>query len=80
MWKMNMNDEQQIRQLTQRWMAATKEGDIGTVLDLMTEDVVFLVVGQEPFGKDAFRKAAEAMRSSSASVRYEGESSMAAGA
>ena len=68
------NDEQQIRDLIQKWMNATKEGDIETVLGLMTDDVVFMVAGQEPFGKDAFRKAIESMKSETAGVRYEGKS------
>jgi uncharacterized protein (TIGR02246 family) len=48
------NDEQQIRDLVATWMAATREGDVATVLSLMTDDVVFLVAGREPFGKDVF--------------------------
>ena len=38
------------------WMKATAAGDVDTVLTLVTEDVVFMVAGQEPFGKDAFAK------------------------
>jgi len=48
------SDEQQIRELIAKWMAATKTGDVATVLSLMTDDVVFLVVGQPPFGKEKF--------------------------
>ena len=40
------NDEQEIRQLVATWMAATKAGDIDTVLSLMSDDVVFLVTGR----------------------------------
>lgn len=69
-----MSDEQEIRDLIQKWLAATKEGDVQTVLDLMTDDVVFMVIGQEPFGKEAFRKAAEASRSGAAAFRMESES------
>src|SRR5215467_13918118 len=47
-------DEQQIRALIDNWLAATKAGDTGTVLNLMSDDVVFLVPGVEPFGKDVF--------------------------
>lgn len=36
------------------WMKASTAGDITTVLSLMTEDVIFMVPGQEPFGKKAF--------------------------
>ena len=51
------SDEQQIRELVATWMSATKAGDFVTVLSLMTDDVVFLVAGQEPFGKDQFAAA-----------------------
>jgi len=56
---MDGNDEQQIRDLVATWMSATRDGDLDTVLSLMTDDVVFLVAGQPPFGKQKF---AEAMR------------------
>jgi uncharacterized protein (TIGR02246 family) len=36
------NDEQEIRQLIATWMAATKAGDVETVLSLMADDAVFL--------------------------------------
>jgi uncharacterized protein (TIGR02246 family) len=48
------NDEQQIRDLVATWMSATKTGDTAAVLELMTDDVVFLVSGQPPFGKERF--------------------------
>jgi uncharacterized protein (TIGR02246 family) len=51
------SDEQQIRELVATWMSATRAGDIATVLTLMTDDVVFLVTGQEPFGKEHFAAA-----------------------
>lgn len=51
------SDEQQIRELIATWMSATKAGDIATVLSLMTDDVVFLVAGQQPFGKEHFAAA-----------------------
>ena len=50
-------DEQQLRDLVATWMSATKAGDLATVLSLMTEDVVFLVTGQQPFGKEHFAAA-----------------------
>src|SRR5688572_2704005 len=50
-------DERQIRELVPTWMSATKQGDLATVLTLMTDDVVFLVVGKEPFGKQQFAAA-----------------------
>jgi uncharacterized protein (TIGR02246 family) len=52
------DDEQQIRQLVETWMVATKAGDTGTVLSLMTDDVIFLVAGQPPMiGKAAYAAA-----------------------
>src|SRR5260221_10989462 len=56
------NDEREIRQLVDRWMAASKAGDLPTVLNLMTEDVIFMVPGQKPFGKQAFAAASEGMK------------------
>lgn len=53
-------DEQQIRQLVATWMSATKAGDLQTVLDLMADDVVFLVTGRPPMiGKAAYAAAAQ---------------------
>ena len=51
------SDEQQIRDLVATWMSATRAGDIAKVLSLMTDDVVFLVAGQAPFGKEQFAAA-----------------------
>ena len=48
------DDERAIRQVVETWMAASRSGDLDTVLGLMTEDVVFMVPGREPFGKEAF--------------------------
>jgi uncharacterized protein (TIGR02246 family) len=41
------DDEQELRQLVSTWMAATKAGDVETVLSLMADDAVFLVPPQE---------------------------------
>ncbi len=50
-------DERAIRQIVATWMRAGQSGDTATVLSLMTEDVVFMVPGQEPFGREAFEAA-----------------------
>ena len=47
-------DERAIRALVSTWMAASRAGDTETVLSLMADDVVFMVPGAEPFGKEAF--------------------------
>src|SRR5215831_20278839 len=54
------SDEQEIRQLISTWMAATKAGDVETVLSLMADDVVFLVPGQPVMRKADFAVAARA--------------------
>jgi uncharacterized protein (TIGR02246 family) len=64
------DDERAIRELVATWMTASQAGDIDTVLGLMTDDVVFMVPGREPFGKEAFAAASQAM----AGVRMEGGS------
>lgn len=48
------SDEEQIRRLVADWHAATKAGDVDTILGLMTEDVVFLAPGREPMRKAEF--------------------------
>ena len=54
------SDEDEIRQLVITWMAATKAGDVDTVLSLIADDAVFLVPGQPPMRKPDFAKAANA--------------------
>jgi uncharacterized protein (TIGR02246 family) len=61
-------DEQAIRDLVEQWMTATRNGDTATVLSLMADDVVFMVPGKEPFGKEAFAAAS----SQAANVQFDG--------
>ena len=56
------DDERAIRDLIATWMSASQAGDTDTVLSLMTDDVVFMVPGQEPFGKAAFAAASQDMK------------------
>jgi uncharacterized protein (TIGR02246 family) len=63
-------DERAIRELIATWMRASMAGDVDTVLSLMADDIVFMVTGQEPFGKEAFAAAANNMRG----MRLEGTS------
>jgi uncharacterized protein (TIGR02246 family) len=55
------DDERAIRELVETWFAATMSGDIETVLGLMTDDVIFMVPGHEPFGRQAFAETAKGM-------------------
>jgi uncharacterized protein (TIGR02246 family) len=63
------DDEAAIRNVVGTWLAASTAGDIAPVLSLMTDDVVFMVPGREPFGKEAFAAASGAMKN----VRIEGK-------
>ena len=56
------DDERAIRELVDTWLSATKTGDLATVLDLMSDDVLFMTPGRAPFGKGEFRAASESMR------------------
>jgi uncharacterized protein (TIGR02246 family) len=62
-------DERAIRHLISTWIAATKAGDLDTVLGLMSDDVVFMVPGRA-FGKDEFAAAFRAMKG----MDFEGKS------
>lgn len=65
-----MEDGRAIRNLVDTWMAASKAGDVRTVLSLMADDVIFMVPGQKPFGREAFAAASETMKN----VRIDGRS------
>lgn len=52
---MYKSDEQAIRVLIAHWLEATRQGDVDSILPLMTEDVVFMVHGHPPMtGRDSF--------------------------
>ena len=51
-------DQKAIQDLLWAWHEATTNGDLPRLLELMAEDVVFLVAGQPPMrGKEAFASA-----------------------
>jgi uncharacterized protein (TIGR02246 family) len=56
------DDERAIHDLVEIWMAASRAGDAATVLGLMEDDIIFMVPGREPFGKEAFAANAQAMK------------------
>ena len=56
------DDERAIRDLVDDWMKATRAGDTATVLSLMSDDVIFMVPGREPFGKQAFAASSQSMK------------------
>src|SRR5262249_27206996 len=65
--------EDYIRELVATWMAATKSGDVDAVLDLMTDDAVFLVPGRPPMRKADYANAAKA-QAAHAHPTFEGTS------
>jgi uncharacterized protein (TIGR02246 family) len=54
-------DERAIRDLVAAWMEASRAGDTDAVLALMADDMVFMVPGREPFGKEAFAAMSRGM-------------------
>jgi uncharacterized protein (TIGR02246 family) len=56
------DDERQIRAMVAQWMAASIAGDVSAMLELMTDDAIFLTPGAAPFGKQAFAAAAQGMK------------------
>jgi uncharacterized protein (TIGR02246 family) len=56
------DEERAIREVVDTWLAASKSGDIETVLSLMSDDVIFMVPGSQPFGKQAFAAASAGMK------------------
>jgi len=54
-------DERAIRELVDTWMAASRAGDTAVVLKLMSDDVIFMVPGREPFGKQTFAANSRSM-------------------
>jgi uncharacterized protein (TIGR02246 family) len=69
------SDEEQIRELVQTWMSATKAGDLDTVLSLMADDAVFLIAGQPPMiGKAAYAAASRTGKKNQERPRFDGRS------
>src|SRR5271156_235369 len=51
---MSQTDEQQIRALIDAWCEASAAGDLTTLLNLITPDVIFLTPGRAPMRHDEF--------------------------
>ena len=63
--------EQEIKALITKWLEASRTGDLDTILNLMTEDVVFLTPGNPPMHRQDFIAASKSM---SGKVTFEGHS------
>jgi uncharacterized protein (TIGR02246 family) len=57
----SQSDEQRIRVLIDEWSAATRAGDLVAIMNLMTEDVVFLTAGNVPMRREDFVAAFNSM-------------------
>jgi uncharacterized protein (TIGR02246 family) len=55
--------ERQIRKLIEAWIAASNARDLPTLMDMMTDDVVFMTPGRAPFGKAEFAADSQRMKS-----------------
>ena len=49
-------DEAAIRELMARWRRLSSQGDVDGLLDLLTDDVVFLTPNNAPMGKEQFEQ------------------------
>jgi uncharacterized protein (TIGR02246 family) len=67
------DDERAIRDVVARWQAASRAGDVDTVLGLMTDDVVFLLPGRPPMRKPEFAAASRAQSTPGAAMKIDGE-------
>jgi uncharacterized protein (TIGR02246 family) len=68
----NMTDDEcQIRHLVDSWIAASEAGDVPRLLELMTDDVIFMTPGRPPFGKAEFAADAESAKGMTVDPRAE---------
>jgi len=65
------DDERKIRELVDSWIAATKAGDLPALMDMMTDDVIFMTPGRPPFGKAEFAADSERMKGVAIDARAE---------
>ncbi len=65
------DDARQIRELVNSWIAASKAGDLPTLMDMMTDDVLFMTPGRPPFGKAEFAADSERMKGVTIDARAE---------
>jgi uncharacterized protein (TIGR02246 family) len=58
---MSQSDEQQIRAVIEAWIEASRQGDIATIMNLMTEDAVFLTPENPPMRREDFEAGSRAL-------------------
>ncbi|HEY1863948.1 MAG TPA: SgcJ/EcaC family oxidoreductase [Roseiarcus sp.] len=65
------DDARQIRELVDSWIAASKARDLPALMEMMTDDVVFMTPGRPPFGKAEFAADSERMKGATIDARAE---------
>jgi uncharacterized protein (TIGR02246 family) len=65
------DDTRQIRKLIESWIAASNARDLPALMDMMTDDVVFMTPGRAPFGKAEFAADVGRMKSVAIDARVE---------
>jgi uncharacterized protein (TIGR02246 family) len=65
------DDARRIRELVDSWIAASNSGDVSALMDMMTDDVVFMTPGRAPFGKAEFAADSGRMKSVAIDARAE---------
>jgi uncharacterized protein (TIGR02246 family) len=65
------DDERQIRKLIDSWIAASNARNLPALMDMMTDDVVFMTPGRAPFGKAEFAADSQRMKSVTIDARAE---------
>lgn len=65
------DDELQIRELVDSWIAASNARDLPALIGMMTDDIVFMTPGRAPFGKAEFAADVERMKSVAIGARAE---------
>lgn len=58
------SDESAIREWIKTWLDAAKVGDVERMLPLLADDVIFMVPGLEPFGKQAWESGQRHLKGS----------------
>jgi uncharacterized protein (TIGR02246 family) len=65
------DDTRQIRRLVDSWIAASNARDLPALMDMMTDDVVFMTPGRAPFGKAEFAADSEHVKGVAIDARAE---------
>jgi uncharacterized protein (TIGR02246 family) len=65
------DDVRQIREFIESWITASKARDLRALMDMMTDDVLFMTPSRPPFGKAEFGADSERMKAVAIDARAE---------